>query len=394
MILVGKDVRFPPRKLVPPEDLAYASAHSPLLPLTPLSPLYPDGLIAPIWIRKHTVLVPSIFVLFLRLFEAPVVHARSPLDPSDPEHERDKTEEEQRRDTDLSAEVAAQKKITNERGIKLTVVLLATRRMLNDPSLDSHLTFIRGQSGLDSCAALFVLSPVGTSELNDFARSLQDALYEPAVEYYTSHSKRVRRKRNRHSQSVSSYNPPPLVSMGIASTRPLRPKGWTVWYEYKMACFAEFRGEDEDAYTTLMIMFGSTAILPPRTKRWAEAKVLADTILSVKITKLYLYNHERLLALLHHNSHMRRFTDFSWGWGIGEETFQYWSWMARQHRILAELLEQGSNSSLMFPTNSLPSLTVGVSLAGTHVELDAVRVLGLNPSHALQHPGHYYYMAT
>ena len=27
-----------------------------------------------------------------------------------------------------------------------------------------------------------------------------------------------------------------------------------------------------------MIMFGSTAILPPRTKRWAEAKVLADTI--------------------------------------------------------------------------------------------------------------------
>ena len=130
--------------------------------------------------------------------------------------------------------------------------------------------------------------------------SLQDALYEPAVEYYTSHSKRVRRKRNRHSQT-SSYNPPPLIPVGTASTRPLRPEGWTVRYEYKMACFAEFRGEDEvalkwvrrsslynvsltssrhyqDAYTTLMIMFGSTAILPPRTKRWAEAKVLADTI--------------------------------------------------------------------------------------------------------------------
>lgn len=28
----------------------------------------------------------------------------------------------------------------------------------------------------------------------------------------------------------------------------------------------------------LTIMFGSTAILPPRTKRWAEAKVLADCI--------------------------------------------------------------------------------------------------------------------
>lgn len=400
MILVGKDVRFPPRKLVPPEDTAYASAHSPLSPLTPSSPLYPDGLIAPIWIRKHTALVPSVFVLFLRLFEAPAVHARSPLDPPDPEHERDKTEEERRRDHDLSAEVAARKKTTNERGIKLTVVLLATRRMLDDPSLDSRLTFIRKQSGLDSRAALFVLSPVSTSELHDFARSLQDALYETALEYYTSHSKRVRRKRNRHSQSVSSYNPPPLVSMGVVSTRPLRPEGWTVRYEYKMACFAEFRGEDEvalkhyqDAYATLMIMFGSTAILPPRTKRWAEAKVLADAI-NVKITKLYLYNQEHSLALSHHNSHMRRFADFSRGWGIGEETFEYWSWMARQHRVLAELLEQGSNSSLTFPTNSPSSLTASVTSSGTPVELDAVRAFGLNPNHALQHPGHYYYMAA
>ena len=34
----------------------------------------------------------------------------------------------------------------------------------------------------------------------------------------------------------------------------------------------------QDAYEMLIIMFGSTAILPPRTKRWAEAKVLADCI--------------------------------------------------------------------------------------------------------------------
>jgi len=34
----------------------------------------------------------------------------------------------------------------------------------------------------------------------------------------------------------------------------------------------------QDAYETLTIMFGSTAILPPRTKRWAEAKVLVDCI--------------------------------------------------------------------------------------------------------------------
>lgn len=50
----------------------------------------------------------------------------------------------------------------------------------------------------------------------------------------------------------------------------------------------------------------------------------------LQITKLYLYNNEHALALSHHNLHMRRFADFSRGWGIGEETFEYWSWMARQ----------------------------------------------------------------
>lgn len=96
-------------------------------------------------------------------------------------------------------------------------------------------------------------------------------------------------------------------------------------------------------------MFGSTAILPPRTKRWAEAKVLADCInvkvrslppclsddfliqfLRLQISKLYLYNNEHALALSHHNTHIRIFSDFSRGWGIGEETFEYWSWIARQ----------------------------------------------------------------
>lgn len=44
----------------------------------------------------------------------------------------------------------------------------------------------------------------------------------------------------------------------------------------------EFR-HYQDAYTTLTTMFGSTSILPPRTKRWAEAKVLVDCI-SIKVS--------------------------------------------------------------------------------------------------------------
>lgn len=94
-------------------------------------------------------------------------------------------------------------------------------------------------------------------------------------------------------------------------------------------------------------MFGSHAILQPRTKRWAEAKVLADTLnlkvsrsriplimnlfASYQICKLFLYNAEHSLALSQHNSHIRRFCDLSTRvWGIGEDTFEYWSWLARQ----------------------------------------------------------------
>ena len=77
--------------------------------------------------------------------------------------------------------------------------------------------------------------------------SLQEALWEPAIDYYTNHSKRVRRKRNRHTQTNTAYQQP-LVPMGSThAPRPLRSEGWSVRYEYKMGCFAEFRGEDDIA---------------------------------------------------------------------------------------------------------------------------------------------------
>ena len=55
---------------------------------------------------------------------------RSPLDVIDPEREKERTNEERKWDEELAAEVARRKKSTNERGIKLTVVLMASRRML------------------------------------------------------------------------------------------------------------------------------------------------------------------------------------------------------------------------------------------------------------------------
>ena len=114
---------------------------------------------------------------------------------------------------------------------------------------------------------------------------------------------------------------------------------------------------------------------------------------------------------------MRKFADFSRGWGIGEETFEFWSWLARQcvsvyfcsylkadrssrHRIFAELLEQGTRTTLKIPTY-LPNVAPAASTsqappdaARNALEADAMRVLGLNPTQALQHPGFYYYTAA
>ena len=126
-----QEVRFPPRKMPPTEDHQFLPTHSPLSPLTPTSPLYPDGLIAPIWIRKHTTLVPSVFVLFKRIYETPRPTPNAPpLDAIDPDKEREREAEERRRDSELALEIAQRKKSTNERSIKLTVVLMASRRML------------------------------------------------------------------------------------------------------------------------------------------------------------------------------------------------------------------------------------------------------------------------
>jgi len=49
-----------------------------------------------------------------------------------------------------------------------------------------------------------------------------------------------------------------------------------------------------------------------------------------QICKLYMYNNEHSLALSFHNTHIRKFCDFSRVWGVGEDTFEFWSWMARQ----------------------------------------------------------------
>lgn len=76
--------------------------------------------------------------------------------------------------------------------------------------------------------------------------------------------------------------------------------------------------------------------------------------------------------------HVKRFSDMSRGWGIGEETFEYWSWLARQYRIFAELVE-GSSAPPRLPVP---------------VYEDNILVSAVNPTMVLQSPAYYYYQAA
>nr|CDI55140.1 conserved hypothetical protein [Melanopsichium pennsylvanicum 4] len=338
---------------------------SPLSPLHPNSPQFPDGLIAPVWVRKHRELVPSVFVAFHTL-------------PTNQD-----IEEVRKADQDLIKIIAERRRTLTERGIKLTVVLLTQREMLDDAQLEVRLSSIRRSSGLDSRASLFVLTPVTKSELGEFVASLHSALYDCAVDYYREHARRVKRKRTRYPPPPSTLQPivtalgtlPPSSSnakpVNVSDISWLSREGWIIRSEYKLALFAELSGDIPEALlryreaydllcTTRTCLLGSTLMLPPRTKRWAEAKVLADT-LNIRICKLMLYQDSGEGAAMFFRKHLSRFTELSTGWGIGSMTFEYWSWLSKQYRMFGELIEaatrpiQGSPlPAFQLPTHAPP----------------------------------------
>ncbi|WWC69487.1 uncharacterized protein I206_103428 [Kwoniella pini CBS 10737] len=412
IILVDKGVRLPMRKINPSSSINSQSQqsisdlpinpHSPLSPLIPSSPLYPDGLIAPVWIRKHAELVPSVFVLFLRLYESkPLPEGDEPEVQQAKEAANKAMEKDQ--DDQLIREIGDRRRRLGERGIKLTVVLMASAATLDSPTLDPRLSYLRRASALSAKASLFVLTPVPADQLPDFVQSLQDALYDSAVEYYSNHAKRVKRKRSRLplSQNILS---PSITGQGSGGSVPkaLSPQGWAVRYDWKAGWFAEVRGEFdvarrhyEDCWNELAKMFASTTTLPPRTKRWAEAKVLADCV-AIRICKLLLYDDQGPRVLNPFFVHLKRFGDLSRGWGIGEETFEFWSWIARQYRIFAELLELAQQSGLRIASLAPPLFPTAQAASVPPQPLDhyATPISSGNPLQVLQQPAFYYYTAA
>lgn len=235
-------------------------------------------------------------------------------------------------------------------GLKRLSAVYTDLKTVDDPALDPRLSHIRRLSTLDSRASLFVLSPVPTSEVQNFVTSLKAELAESGLDHYREHGRRLRRKRSRpanHTPTASvimSSNPSEGVGEASQnrSAPPISPQALNVRYEYKAAVFAEFRGEVEvalkhyeDCYFALAELFSQPTAsgamqLQARTKRWAEAKVLIDCIV-VKICKLYLYSGNSPYGLATYRHHVKRFAAISEDkWKIGQDSYEYWSWVSKQ----------------------------------------------------------------
>lgn len=68
-----------------------------------------------------------------------------------------------------------------------------------------------------------------------------------------------------------------------------------------------------------------------------------------------------------------------------------------RYRVLGELLEQGTHSTLVIPSHRPNSTTLPAALPASlppTVQNTAQNDPGMNASHALQHPGYYYHMAA
>ena len=122
-----------------------------------------------------------------------------------------------------------------------------------------------------------------------------------------------------------------------------------------------------------------------------RSRVPADS----QICRLLLYSPEASKVLTPFHVHLKRFGDLSRGWGIGEETFEYWSSLSRQYRIFAELLEMAQSDNLRIPYPSPPTLPTAPQVGVTpSLEFFATPVSSGNPLQVLQQPAYYYYAAA
>ncbi|GJJ77822.1 trafficking protein particle complex subunit 11 [Entomortierella parvispora] len=359
-----------------------------LSPSSPSSPLYPDGLISPVWLRRHREQIPSVFIAIVDLWDRESVISnasdhgnrtvfsdKGPLgvvDPMEREH-----------DIVLAQELLERRKVAQERTVKFAAVIILQRSHMEDPSIEDRLNFVRKSAGLDIKNSFYVLSPSSPQEISEFAINLQRSQYEGSMNYYKEQIKRHKKKKSNLPSTSASVRPQQgnggsqqFQQDQLQQQQGLSVQGWMLRYDYKMGMFSECKQDIdnavkyyESAYGLLVDMFAVTSSITPgasglqaRTKRWAEAKVLADC-LCLKICKFHLYLDAPSTAFFHFRRHLIVFKALSTSWRMGDDSFEYWAWLGKQYRVLGDLIDIGTKSGFKLPSPSPGSVVYG-SFAG------------------------------
>ncbi|KAL7274169.1 hypothetical protein RUND412_002951 [Rhizina undulata] len=346
---VGRNYILPPRKALPPslgtpdspvDGPPTRALHSPISPLSPSSPLYPDGVISHLWLRKHQMLIPAVFIAFHELFTA----SNDPNLLNLKDNELITSINHQRRAfSPINGSSSTSTSIGNDDirssgyRTKFVVVLLSEKSILSSPQIDERISYIRWSTNLTSNMTYYFL-PANSSlvEINTFITNVLSVLSAGAIEYYRDLAKHTRRKRNKGSI------PPPT----IPSSRALSTQAWNLRYEFKLGIFAEFRQEMdvaarnyETAYDKLLTeVFETTTSW---SERWTEARLLAD-ILALRIIRCYLWGEQYTAAKRRFNLHVQLMKGLIDRKGRGTETYGFAAWMSRWNRCLGELLRAGN----------------------------------------------------
>ncbi|CAG8514102.1 18433_t:CDS:10 [Dentiscutata erythropus] len=413
VVAVDKNFQFPPRKpIMRPQQPSHHSAtnipHSSFSPLTPGSPVYPDGLIPPIWVHKHRELLPSVVVGFYDLEHRSMSGSIKEKDESSPELLGSA-------EPNLALEINEKRKYLHERGIRFAAVIILNAQHSEDPTVEERLVYIRKVSGLDARNCFFALSPERdisefVTTINELVNliSLQKALYEHSLNYYREHGKRIKRKRNRLPSPATAGYIRPSSDYHSSAPAPLSIQGWMFRYDYKMATFTEFRQDIdasihhyESAYNLLVDFFAPQSAITPgapglqiRSKRWDEARILADCI-NLKICKMNLYIDAPSAALAQLNKHITTFKRLCNALEIGDDTFEYWMWLSNQYRVFGDILEIATRSGFIIPDpTTVFHTTSSADYRFGSTSNSPMAGSGVNPTMVLQHPGFYYHLAA
>lgn len=286
-------------------------------------------------------------------------------------------------DNMLKTDINKIKNTFNQSGykVRLIIVLLSERSIVESPEVEERLANIRKGTGLDPKNSLFFLPPQSSAvELQSFVETVLGTLYPVCVEnYYRDLSKHIRRKRNR------GVVPPPTLPPTAGTSQALSTQGWNVRYDLKLGVFAEFRQEMDAAlrsydasYEGLLgdDVFGVIANWSPR---WNEARLLAD-VLAIRILRCLLWNGHTTTACQRWQSHKNRMRDLVDNRGKGSSTYGWEAWESRWAMTMAELIAKARITDLVIPATS----------AYTYPEKSVPVGERLQPWQHLHNPGYWY----